>query len=214
MRLNEIRDNEGACKLRTRIGRGEGSGKGKTGGRGIKGQKSRSGVSLIGFEGGQMPIYRRTPKRGFNNIFTKKFEIVNLGRLQKAIDEKKFDAKSTVNVKTLAAAGLIRGNKDGVRLLAKGELKASLNCEVSGASKSAIEAIEKVGGKVILPLTTKVDLEAQEKSYKSQAKKDAATPAKKAAADDDEEEKAAEPKAEKEAKPEVESEAEPDADAE
>ncbi|MDP6258741.1 MAG: 50S ribosomal protein L15, partial [Rhodospirillales bacterium] len=94
MRLNEIRDNEGACKLRTRIGRGEGSGKGKTGGRGIKGQKSRSGVSLIGFEGGQMPIYRRTPKRGFNNIFTKKFEIVNLGRLQKAIDEKKFDAKS------------------------------------------------------------------------------------------------------------------------
>ena len=211
MRLNEIRDNEGARKLRTRVGRGEGSGKGKTGGRGIKGQKSRSGVSLIGFEGGQMPIYRRTPKRGFNNIFAKKFEIVNLGRLQKAIDEKKFDAKSTVNVETLAAAGLIRGNKDGVRLLAKGELKANLNCEVSGASKSAIEAIEKVGGKVILPLTTKVDLEAQEKSYKSQAKKDAATPAKKAAADDDEEEKAAEPKAEKEAKPEVESEPEPEA---
>ncbi len=210
MRLNEIRDNEGACKLRTRIGRGVGSGKGKTGGRGIKGQKSRSGVSLIGFEGGQMPIYRRTPKRGFNNIFTKKFEIVNLGRLQKAIDEKKFDAKSTVNVKTLAAAGLIRGNKDGVRLLAKGELKASLNCEVSGASKSAIEAIEKVGGKVILPLTTKVDLEAQEKSSKSQAKKDAATPAKKAAADDDEEEKTAEPEAEREAKPKVESEPEAD----
>ena len=210
MRLNEIRDNEGACKLRTRIGRGVGSGKGKTGGRGIKGQKSRSGVSLIGFEGGQMPIYRRTPKRGFNNIFAKKFEIVNLGRLQKAIDEKKFDAKSTVNVKTLAAAGLIRGNKDGVRLLAKGELKASLNCEVSGASKSAIEAIEKVGGKVILPLTTKVDLEAQEKSYKSQAKKDAATPAKKAAADDDEEEKTAEPEAEREAKPKVESEPEAD----
>ena len=210
MRLNEIRDNEGACKLRTRIGRGEGSGKGKTGGRGIKGQKSRSGVSLIGFEGGQMPIYRRTPKRGFNNIFTKKFEIVNLGRLQKAIDEKKFDAKSTVNVKTLAAAGLIRGNKDGVRLLAKGELKASLNCEVSGASKSTIEAIEKVGGKVTLPLTTKVDLEAQEKSSKSQAKKDAATPAKKAAADDDEEEKTAEPEAEREAKPKVESEPEAD----
>ncbi len=210
MRLNEIRDNEGACKLRTRIGRGVGSGKGKTGGRGIKGQKSRSGVSLIGFEGGQMPIYRRTPKRGFNNIFTKKFEIVNLGRLQKAIDEKKFDAKSTVNVKTLAAAGLIRGNKDGVRLLAKGELKASLNCEVSGASKSAIEAIEKVGGKVTLPLTTKVDLEAQEKSSKSQAKKDAATPANKAAADDDEEEKTAEPEAEREAKPKVESEPEAD----
>tara|TARA_B100000315_G_scaffold260876_1_gene326705 strand:+ start:2003 stop:2635 length:633 start_codon:yes stop_codon:yes gene_type:complete len=210
MRLNEIRDNEGARKLRTRVGRGEGSGKGKTGGRGIKGQKSRSGVSLIGFEGGQMPIYRRTPKRGFNNIFAKKFEIVNLGRLQKAIDEKQFDAKSTVNVETLAAAGLIRGNKDGVRLLAKGELKAGLTCEVSGASKSAIEAIEKAGGKVTLPSATKVELEAQEKSAKSKAKKDAAVPAKKAAPADDDEDAA--PKAEKDAEPAPEADSKADAE--
>ena len=185
MRLNEIRDNEGARKPRMRVGRGEGSGKGKTAGRGMKGQKSRSGVSLIGFEGGQMPIYRRTPKRGFNNIFAKKLEIVNLGRLQKAIDEKKFDAKATVNVETLAAAGLIRGNKDGVRILAKGELKASLTCEVTGASKSAVAAIEKAGGSVTFPSATKVELEAQAKSAKSQAKKAAAGPAKKASADDE-----------------------------
>jgi large subunit ribosomal protein L15 len=170
MRLNEIHDNEGARKPRMRVGRGEGSGKGKTAGRGVKGQKSRSGVSLIGFEGGQMPIYRRTPKRGFNNIFAKKLEIVNLGRLQKAIDEKKFDAKATVNVETLAAAGLIRGNKDGVRILAKGELKASLTCEVTGASKSAVAAIEKAGGSVTFPSATKVELEAQAKSAQSQAK--------------------------------------------
>ena len=148
-----------------------------------------------------------------SKFFAKKFEIVNLGRLQKAIDEKKFDAKSTVNVETLAAAGLIRGNKDGVRLLAKGELKAGLTCEVSGASKSAIEAIEKAGGSVTLPSATKVELEAQEKSAKSQAKKAAAGPAKKAAtADDDEEDKAAEPKAEEEAKPEAEPEADADAE--
>ena len=185
MRLNEIHDNEGARKPRMRVGRGEGSGKGKTAGRGVKGQKSRSGVSLIGFEGGQMPIYRRTPKRGFNNIFAKKLEIVNLGRLQKAIDEKKFDAKATVNVETLAAAGLIRGNKDGVRILAKGELKASLTCEVTGASKSAVAAIEKAGGSVTFPSATKVELEAQAKSAKSQAKKAAAGPAKKASADDE-----------------------------
>ena len=183
MRLNEIRDNEGARKSRMRVGRGEGSGKGKTAGRGVKGQKSRSGVSVLGFEGGQMPIYRRTPKRGFNNIFAKKFEIVNLGRLQKAIDEKKFDAKSTVNVDSLAAAGLIRGNKDGVRILAKGEIKAKLTCEVAGATKSAIAAIEKAGGKVTLPDATKVELLAQEKSAKSAAKKASAAPAKKAAAE-------------------------------
>lgn len=184
MRLNEIRDNKGARKPRMRVGRGEGSGKGKTAGRGTKGQKSRSGVSVLGFEGGQMPIYRRTPKRGFNNIFAKKFEIVNLGRLQKAIDEKKFDAKSTVNVETLAAAGLIRGNKDGVRILAKGEIKASLTCEVSGATKSAIAAIEKAGGKVTLPDPTKVELLAEEKSAKTAAKKAAKGPSIKASAAD------------------------------
>ena len=179
MRLNEICDNHGARKSRIRVGRGEGSGKGKTAGRGVKGQKSRSGVSILGFEGGQMPIYRRTPKRGFNNIFAKKFEIVNLGRLQKAIDEKKFDVNSIVNVETLAAAGLVRGNRDGVRILAKGEIKVSLNCEVAGASRSAIVAIEKVGGKISFPGPTKVNLLSQEKSNKSAAKKIAVAPVKK-----------------------------------
>ncbi len=184
MRLNEIRDNEGARKSRTRVGRGEGSGKGKTGGRGQKGQKSRSGVSLVGFEGGQIPIDRRTPKRGFNNIFRKNYEIVNLGRLQKAIDEKKLSA-GAVNADALQQAGLIRNNKDGVRLLGKGELSAKIEIEVAGATKSAIAAVEGAGGKVILPEATKVELEAREKSAKSQAKKDAAAP-KKAAAEDNE----------------------------
>lgn len=180
MRLNEIKNNHGAKKIRTRVGRGEGSGKGKTAGRGVKGQKSRSGVSVLGFEGGQMPIYRRTPKRGFSNIFAKKFEIVNLGRLQKAIDGKRFDVNSVVNVETLAAAGIIRGNRDGVRLLGKGEIKTSLNCEVSGASRSAIAAIEKMGGKVSFPGPTKVDLLSEEKSKKSAKKKLAAVPVKEA----------------------------------
>ncbi len=194
MRLNEIRDNEGARKSRTRVGRGEGSGKGKTGGRGQKGQKSRSGVSLVGFEGGQMPIYRRTPKRGFKNIFRKKYEIVNLGRLQKAIDDKKLSA-GAVNADALQQAGLIRNNKDGVRLLGQGELSAKIEIEVAGATKSAIAAVEGAGGKVILPEPTKVELEAREKSAKSQVKKDAAAP-KKAAADYDAEAEADAPAAE------------------
>ena len=179
MRLNEIRDNSGARKLRTRVGRGEGSGKGKTAGRGVKGQKSRSGVSVLGFEGGQMPIYRRTPKRGFNNVFAKKFEIVNLGRLQKAIDEKKFDAKSIVNAETLSLAGLVRGNKDGVRILAKGDINESLIFEVAGATRAAIIAIEKAGGKVTLPSPTKVETLSKTKSEKTAAKKIAAGLAKK-----------------------------------
>lgn len=187
MRLNDIRDNEGARKARTRVVRGEGSGKGKTGGRGVKGQKSRSGVSLVGFEGGQMPIYRRTPKRGFTNIFAKKFEVVNLGRLQKAIDNKKLDTKGTVNAETLAAAGLASNNRDGVRLLGKGELTAKITIEVAGASKSAIAAVEKAGGKVILPEVSKVDLLAQEKSAKSKAKKAASSAAPAKAADKEEE---------------------------
>ena len=186
MRLNKISDNYGARKLRTRVGRGEGSGKGKTAGRGVKGQKSRSGVSVLGFEGGQMPIYRRTPKRGFNNIFAKKYEIVNLGRLQKAIDEKKFDTKSIVNTETLVAAGLIRGTGDGVRILAKGEIKAILNFEVAGVSQSAIVAIEKVGGKVTLPSPTKVEVLSQEKSEKSATKKLAAMSVKESRVSDDE----------------------------
>lgn len=150
MRLNEVRDNEGAHRPRKRVGRGIGSGLGKTSGKGQKGQKSRSGVSLLGFEGGQMPLYRRLPKRGFTNIFRKEFEIVNLGDLQKAVDEGKLDAKKTVNAEALKAAGLIKRRKDGVRLLGKGELKAKLSVEVDGASKAAAEAVEKAGGQLVV----------------------------------------------------------------
>ncbi|WP_037504367.1 50S ribosomal protein L15 [Sphingopyxis sp. MWB1] len=148
IKLNDLRDNNGARKGRMRVGRGIGSGKGKTGGRGQKGQKSRSGVSINGFEGGQMPLHMRLPKRGFNNIFGKDYAIVNLGQVQKLIDAKKLDAKKVVDHDTLKAAGVARGGKDGVRLLAKGELTAKLNFAVAGASKGAIEAVEKAGGKV------------------------------------------------------------------
>lgn len=150
MRLNEVRDNEGAHRPRKRVGRGIGSGLGKTSGKGQKGQKSRSGVSLLGFEGGQMPLYRRLPKRGFTNIFRKEFEIVNLGDLQKAVDAGTLDAKKPVNAEALKAAGLIKMRKDGVRLLGKGELKAKLSVEVDGASKAAAEAVEKAGGKLVV----------------------------------------------------------------
>lgn len=151
MKLNQLSDNPGARPGRTRVGRGIGSGKGKTGGRGVKGQKSRSGVAVKGFEGGQMPIYRRVPKRGFKNPFRKEFAVVNLGRLQQAIDDKRLDAKKTVDQDALAAAGLIgRRAGDGVRVLAKGELKAKITLEVAGASKAAIDAVEKAGGKIIL----------------------------------------------------------------
>ena len=148
MKLNNIRDNAAARKNRTRVGRGRGSGKATTAGRGIKGQKSRSGVSLQGFEGGQMPLYRRMPKRGFKNRFSKKYEIVNLGRLQKAIDDKKLDGKATINAESLAAAGLVRGKGDGVRLLGGGEIGQAVNIEVMGASASAVAAVEKAGGSV------------------------------------------------------------------
>ncbi|KTE01577.1 50S ribosomal protein L15 [Sphingopyxis sp. H115] len=151
MKLNELRDNNGARKGRMRVGRGIGSGKGKTAGRGQKGQKARSGVAINGFEGGQMPLHMRIPKRGFNNIFAKDFAIVNLGQIQKLVDEKKLDAKATIDHAALKAAGVARGGKDGVRLLAKGELTAKLNFLVAGASKGAIEAVEKAGGKVELP---------------------------------------------------------------
>ncbi|MBL4802804.1 MAG: 50S ribosomal protein L15 [Emcibacter sp.] len=148
MKLNEIADNPGATKNRRRIGRGIGSGKGKTGGRGVKGQKSRSGVAIKGFEGGQMPIYQRLPKRGFNNINRKTFVPVNLGRLQEAIDAKKLDAKKAITIDLLQEAGLVNGVKHGVRLLATGELKAKITIEVSGASAAAIAAVEKAGGTV------------------------------------------------------------------
>jgi large subunit ribosomal protein L15 len=151
MKLNDLRDNEGATHSKKRLGRGIGSGSGKTGGRGVKGQKSRSGVAINGFEGGQMPLYRRLPKRGFKNIFRKDFVTVSLARIQAALDAKKLDAKATVNAEALVQAGVIRRAKDGVRLLSDGELKSKLSFDVAGASKAAIEKIEKAGGSVKVP---------------------------------------------------------------
>ncbi|MBG6148160.1 large subunit ribosomal protein L15 [Labrenzia sp. EL_142] len=148
MKLNELRDNEGAVSERTRVGRGIGSGKGKTGGRGVKGQKSRSGVSIKGFEGGQMPLHRRLPKRGFTNIFAKDYNTVSVGRVQKAIDAGKLDASETVTVEVLKAAGVVKRVRDGVRIVANGELTTAVTFEVAGASKGAVAAIEKAGGKV------------------------------------------------------------------
>ena len=150
MKLNEITDNEGSTHSRKRLGRGIGSGSGKTGGRGVKGQKSRSGVAINGFEGGQMPIYRRLPKRGFNNIFKADYVVVSVARLQAAVDAGKLDAKATVDAVALKAAGVIRRVKDGVRILSDGEISAKLTLEVAGASKSAVEKIEKAGGSVKL----------------------------------------------------------------
>src|SRR3954462_859957 len=152
MKLNEIRDNPGAHYRAKRVGRGIGSGKGKTSGRGGKGQTARTGVAINGFEGGQTPLHRRLPKRGFNNkIFRKDFKVVNLGRLQQAIDAGKLSAAEAVDAAKLVAAGVLRRRGDGIRLLAKGELKAALTISVAGASQAAIAAVEKAGGKVILP---------------------------------------------------------------
>jgi large subunit ribosomal protein L15 len=148
MKLSDIADNAGSRKKRMRVGRGIGSGKGKTSGRGGKGQTARSGVRIKGFEGGQMPLHRRLPKRGFNNIFRLEFAEINLDRLQDAIDSKLINAKDTVNAESLVKAGVLRRAKDGVRLLGRGELKAKLTIEVHGASKSAIAAVEKAGGTV------------------------------------------------------------------
>ena len=151
MKLNDLRDKDGATHSRKRLGRGIGSGSGKTAGRGVKGQKARSGVSINGFEGGQMPLYRRLPKRGFNNLFARDFVTISLARLQAAVDGKKLDPKKTVTAETLVDAGIIRRARDGVRLLGGGDLKAKLAIEVAGASKSAIEKVEKAGGSVKLP---------------------------------------------------------------
>ena len=148
MKLNEIRDNDGARKGRMRVGRGIGSGKGKTSGRGQKGQTSRSGVSINGFEGGQMPLHMRLPKRGFNNIFAKDYAEVNLGAIQKLVDAKKLDVKAVIDHAALRAAGVARGGKDGVRVLGKGEFSAKLNFNVAGVSAGAKAAIEKAGGSV------------------------------------------------------------------
>jgi len=151
MKLNELSDKEGATHSKKRLGRGIGSGSGKTAGRGVKGQKARSGVAINGFEGGQMPLYRRLPKRGFKNIFAKKYNVVSLARVQQALDAEKLDANATVDAEALVKAGVIRRAKDGVRLLSDGELKAKLSFDVAGASKSAIEKVEKAGGSVKLP---------------------------------------------------------------
>ena len=146
MKLHELRDNPGATKSRKRIGRGPGSGTGKTGGRGIKGQKSRSGVAINGYEGGQMPLYQRLPKRGFNKPNRKEFAVINLGLIQKFVDAGKLDAKAAITEDALVASGLVRRKLDGVRVLAKGEISAKVNLEVTGASKAAVEAVEKAGG--------------------------------------------------------------------
>ena len=151
MKLHELSGRAGSRKVRKRIGRGIGSGKGKTGGRGQKGQTSRSGVSIFGFEGGQMPLHMRIPKRGFNNAFAKDYSEVNLGLVQKAIDAGKLDAKAEIDHAALKAAGLGRGGKDGVRLLAKGEFTAKASFLVAGVSKGAREAVEKAGGSVTVP---------------------------------------------------------------
>ena len=175
MRLNELRDNQGARKTRVRVGRGTSSGKGKTGGRGVKGQKSRSGVSIKGFEGGQMPLHMRLPKRGFNVPNPKKLNAVNLGRLQQALDAGKLNASDAVNTASLKSAGVIRRELDGVRIIGNGELKTKLDFEVFGVSASAREAIEKLGGKitVLAPAPSKDDddAKAEKKAKKKAAKK-------------------------------------------
>jgi large subunit ribosomal protein L15 len=209
MKLDQLRDNPGARKTRIRVGRGIGSGKGKTGGRGGKGQTARTGVAINGFEGGQMPLYRRLPKRGFNNIFALDFVEVNTGRLQQAIDAGRLDAAKPVDAAALRAAGLIGRPRDGVRLLGKGEIKAKISIEVAGASKSAIALVEKAGGsvKVTRPVKevapkgpTKAELFAKaqaEKAAKSEEKPKAEAKAAKAAKPDAETQNRAEKAAKK-----------------
>ena len=203
MRLNELSDRPGATKARKRLGRGVGSGLGKTSGRGIKGQKARSGVAIKGFEGGQMPLHRRLPKRGFNNIFGKDFNELNLGKIQAAVDSGRLDGKKPITVEALKEAGLIRRAKDGVRLLGSGELKAKLSFEITGASQSAIKAVEAQGGSVTLKSITgrqkpAVDKIKAEKSAAKRAAKAAPKGGKKKAkakAEDATDEDAAKPDA-------------------
>ncbi|MEL6794455.1 MAG: 50S ribosomal protein L15 [Pseudomonadota bacterium] len=168
MKLHELADNAGATKKRKRIGRGPGSGTGKTGGRGIKGQTSRSGVAIKGFEGGQMPIHRRLPKRGFNNINAKKYAVINLKTVQDALDRGALDGKGVIDENVLVETGVVRRALDGVRLLAKGEINAKVTLEVAGASKAAVEAVEKAGGKVDI-----VDVVAKRREAARAAKADA-----------------------------------------
>jgi len=161
MKLNELRDNPGATKKRMRVGRGIGSGKGKTGGRGVKGQKSRTGVAIKAFEGGQMPLYRRLPKRGFTNLFAKDLNEVNLSRLQQAVDAGKLDAGKPVTQEALVEAGVLSKKRDGVKVLGRGELTTKLDLEVYAVSKTVSDVIEKLGGKVTLlaPAAEKADAE-------------------------------------------------------
>ena len=161
MKLNDISDNAGAKKARMRVGRGIGSGKGKTAGRGVKGQKARTGVAVKGFEGGQMPLYRRLPKRGFWNPFSNDLNEVNLGRIQEAVDAQKLDASQPVTVEALIAAGVVSKPRDGVKILGNGELTAKLAFEVFGASKSAQAAIEKAGGSVKVLAPVKAEATAE-----------------------------------------------------
>jgi large subunit ribosomal protein L15 len=173
MKLNDLRDNQGARKSRVRVGRGIGSGLGKTAGRGQKGAKSRSGVSIAGFEGGQMPLHMRLPKRGFNNVFAKDYAEVNIGMIQKAVDAGKLSTDGTVDQAALQAAGLSRGGKDGVRLLGKGSLSAKLAFRVAGASKGAREAVEGAGGSIeLIEVVSAADKAAAKKNSvkKKQAK--------------------------------------------
>jgi large subunit ribosomal protein L15 len=164
MKLNQLSDNRGSRKSRMRVGRGIGSGKGKTAGRGGKGQTARTGVAINGFEGGQMPLHMRMPKRGFNNIHRLRYVEVNVGRLQQAIDAGQLEAKGTIDGAALVAAGILRRTRDGVRLLAKGEIKAKLSLKVSGASKAAIAAVEKAGGSVEVTAPKKAPAEAGAKA--------------------------------------------------
>jgi large subunit ribosomal protein L15 len=157
MKLNQLHDNPGATKKRKRVGRGPGSGTGKMAGRGIKGQKSRSGVAINGYEGGQMPLYQRLPKRGFNKPNRKAFAVLNLGLIQKFIDAGKLDAETAITEDTLLASGLVRRKLDGVRILAKGDFSAKVALEVTGASKSAVAAVEKAGGSLTVTNATVTD---------------------------------------------------------
>ena len=157
MKLNELRDNDGANRKKKRVARGPGSGKGKTAGRGIKGQKSRSGVALGGYEGGQMPLYRRLPKRGFSKPNRKEYAVVNLGLIQKFVDAGKLDASQPIDENAIVAAGVTSHKRDGIRVLAKGEITAKLTLTVAGASKAAVEAIEKAGGSITLTAPVAAD---------------------------------------------------------
>ena len=159
MKINEIKSTLTSSKKNKRRGRGAGSGLGKTAGRGVKGQKSRSGVSINGFEGGQMPLYRRLPKRGFNNIFRKKYREINLGRVQAAIDSGKIDPVKVVDIIAMKSAGLIKTSRDGVRLLGKGNLTSKISIEVAGASQAAIQAVERLGGAVIIATAAKFKIQ-------------------------------------------------------